>query len=278
MNYRHIFHAGNICDTVKHATLALVLDYLRAKAAPYFILDTHAGVGRYDLTDPRAQKTAEAQHGILRLWDSVALTTLPVFAPYNAALRKLNSKTCEVYPGSPLLAEYFLRPDDRMTACELHPEDAEELKRNTYIYPNIHTHARDGYEALKAFLPPPEKRGLVLIDPPYEQPDEYDRLATHFISAYHRWPQGIYMLWYPIKERPAIWRFHEQLTASGIGKILNAEFIYQEETRHDRLNGSGLIIINPPWQLDKKLNELFTALHLALNTEHQAITIKWLSL
>jgi 23S rRNA (adenine2030-N6)-methyltransferase len=270
MNYRHIYHAGNICDVVKHSVLSLMIQHLKAKPAPFCILDTHAGIGVYDLQDERANKTNEAQDGILKLLDADRLAGLESM---HEVLQKLNigwdgnsSAGFRYYPGSPLLAVHLLRPQDRLIACELHPEDAEELKRQLFPYKQAQTHHRDGYEALGAFLPPPEKRGLVLIDPPFEEADEFERLAKALKNAHARWPQGIFMAWYPIKERPAIWRFHEQLIASGMSKILAAEFMYQEDTDHERLNGSGLILINPPWQIDDRLKSLFAALHKSLKT------------
>ena len=137
-------------------------------------------------------------------------------------------------------------------------------------------HRRDGYEALGAFLPPAEKRGLVLIDPPFEEPNEFEKLAKALITSVARWPQGIFMAWYPIKERPAVWRFHESLIQAGLEKLLMAEFIYQPEVVHDRLNGSGLVVINPPWQLDDRLKLLFPAMHRLLGTSHQGDRINWL--
>jgi 23S rRNA (adenine2030-N6)-methyltransferase len=280
MNYRHIFHAGNICDIVKHAVLTLVLAHLRAKDKSFAVLDTHAGTGLYDLADPRALKTNEAAGGIKSL---LTAAPLPKLAPYYAILGKLNplwrgagAEGLRVYPGSPLLAFHMLRPQDRLVACELHPEDAEALRLAAPADKRMQIHRRDGYEALGAFLPPREKRGLVLIDPPYEQPDEFNAIVARVTAAWRRWPTGIYMIWYPIKERPAIWKFHEALAASGIKKILAAEFIYAPEIRADRLNGSGLILINPPWQLDVELNDLFPALHNALRTAHRESMVKWL--
>lgn len=280
MNYRHIFHAGNICDTVKHGVLTLAVAHLCGKESPFCVLDTHAGFGIYDLADPRAAKTGEAKDGILKLLDATRLTDLE---PYYAVLKKLNpdwdGKSAEgfrYYPGSPLLATHLLRPQDRLIACELHPEDADELKRQLFLYKQAQAHRRDGYEALGAFLPPAEKRGLVLIDPPFEEPDEFEKLATALKAAHTRWPQGIFMAWYPVKERPAVWRFHEALAASGMPKILTAEFIYREETAADRLNGSGLILINPPWQMDEKLRKLFPLLHAALATDYRGSEVRWL--
>ena len=280
MNYRHIFHAGNICDVVKHSVLTLVIEHLRGKEAPFCVLDTHAGIGVYDLHDPRAGKTKEAADGILKFLDAARVAELDA---YVAVLQKLNvewdaasSKGFRYYPGSPLLAQHRLRPQDRLVACELHPDDAAELKRQLFPFKQAQAHHRDGYEALGAFLPPAEKRGLVLIDPPFEEPNEFERLADALHAAYARWPQGIFMAWYPIKERPAIWRFHEKLMAGGLPKLLAAEFVYREETDHERLNGSGLILANPPWQMDDKLKHLFAALHNILETAHNGDNITWL--
>lgn len=281
MNYRHIYHAGNICDVVKHAVLALVIDRLKAKDTPFAVIDTHAGIGLYDLQDERAGKTSEAHDGILKLLDAPRIAGLE---SYYGSLQQLNpewngvsSDGCRYYPGSPVLTMLNLRATDRLVACELHPEDADQLKRQLFRFKRAQTHHRDGYQALGALLPPPEKRGLVLIDPPFEQTDEFARLAETVIAAQARWPTGIYMLWYPIKERPAIWRFHEQLIAAGIPKILAAEFIYRDESDAARLNGSGLILINPPWQLDAALKQLFCQLHQALQTPAQGVSVEWLT-
>jgi 23S rRNA (adenine2030-N6)-methyltransferase len=170
----------------------------------------------------------------------------------------------------------MLRQQDRLIACELHVEDFAQLKRQFRNDRHVQIHHRDGYEALGAFLPPEEKRGLVLIDPPYESIDEFSRLARAIIEAHKRWPQGIFMLWYPVKDRPALWQFHETLAASGIPKQLCAEFIYEEEVRTDRLNGCGFVFINPPWRLDEQLTHLFPALHQAMQTNHDGSIVKWL--
>jgi len=278
MNYRHIYHAGNRCDVVKHSVLTLILAHLRAKDKGFAVIDTHAGIGLYDLADARAVKTDEAALGIKSL---LSAPPLPALADYYDVLRKVNPlwngtgiENFRVYPGSPLLAFHMLRPQDRLVVCELHPEDAEALRIHSPNDARMQIHRRDGYEALMAFLPPPEKRGLVLIDPPYERGDEYDALVKRVHEAHARWPTGIYMLWYPVKDRPALWKFHDTLAATGISKILCAEFIYEEETRADRLNGSGLIIINPPWKLDEQLADLFPALHKAMNSAYAGVSIK----
>ncbi|MGE3624630.1 MAG: 23S rRNA (adenine(2030)-N(6))-methyltransferase RlmJ, partial [Bdellovibrionales bacterium] len=249
MNYRHVFHAGNICDVVKHAVLSLALGYLRNKDKGFFVLDTHSGTGLYDLADERARKTGEAAQGILKLLASPRLAGL---ADYYRVLDELNpagTGNLRFYPGSPAIARHLMRPQDRLVACELHEEDAAALRRYFRHDKQAQMHHRDGYEALNAFLPPPEKRGLALIDPPFEDPQEFARLAQALVGAHGRWPQGIYMAWYPVKERPAVWRFHEALGTSGIPGKLCAEFVYREEIRHDRLIGCGLFIVNAPWKL-----------------------------
>lgn len=271
MNYRHIFHAGNICDVAKHAVLGILISHLREKNKAFCVLDTHAGIGLYDLQETRAQKTNEARDGVYKLLNA---PPLPGLEDYYQLLKKLNAgESFRYYPGSPLLTQNMLRSQDRLIACELHKEDFKALQN---FVPQAQLHYKDGYDALRAFLPPEEKRGLVLIDPPYEEVNEFERLTSSVIEAYERWPQGIFMIWYPIKERPAIWRFHEALVASGIKKQLCAEFIYQQEVRGDRLNGGGHIIINPPWKLDEKLQALFPQLHQAMQTPHQGMDVKWL--
>ncbi len=281
MNYRHIFHAGNRCDVVKHSILTLLLRRLREKEKGFAVLDTHAGTGLYDLNDPRAQKTDEAALGIKSL---LSAEKIPALSDYYDVLRKLNPLWTgdgldgfRVYAGSPLFTFHMLRKQDREMVCELHPEDAEALRLLTPADKRLQIHSRDGYEALSAFLPPPEKRGLVLIDPPYEKPDEFETVFKRLAEAHRRWPTGIFMVWYPIKDRPAIWNFHEALAASGIPKILRADFVYDAETRTDFLSGSGMIVINPPWKLDEELRELFSSLHKAMKTNYAENTLCWLA-
>lgn len=276
MNYRHIYHAGNICDVVKHAVLVMLLERLREKETPFVVLDTHAGEGLYDLDHPFALKTAEADAGIDKLSEA---EPIPELAHYEAIKAVLNGgrRIGSLYPGSPLIISEMIRPADRLIACELHPEDCRKLRQTLSLQANVHIHQRDGYEALRALLPPTEKRGLVFIDPPFEVADEFTRLVEATRTVATRWPQGQLAIWYPIKERPAIWRFHEQLVALGLSKMLLAEFVYQEETRADRLNGCGFIFLNPPWQFDDKLTVVLPKIHAALQTPHQGVTIQWLT-
>ncbi len=280
MNYHHIFHAGNLCDVAKHVALTLALALLKNKDKGFAVLDTHAGVGLYDLDDPRAKKTGEADEGIKRLLETPAR---PEIADYFAVLKKMNPlwdgkgrEGFRVYPGSPLFIFHSLREQDRLIACELNPDEAEALRAHAPADARIQVHFRDGYEALSAFLPPPEKRGLVLIDPPYEKPDEFETLAKNIAKAYKKWPTGIYMIWYPVKDLPAIWKFCETLAGIGIPKILKAEFVYDEDARADRLTGSGLIVINPPWGFAEKLKTVFSLLHKAMQTNFQGNEVLWI--
>jgi 23S rRNA (adenine2030-N6)-methyltransferase len=276
MNYRHIFHAGNPADVMKHAVMALILEHLRVKPAPFCVLDTHAGIGRYDLTSEAAQKTLEHEDGIGRLFGAPA--PHPALTPYLDAVTAINPDgVLRAYPGSPRIARASLRSQDRLVLSELHPDDARALRREFRDDPQVAVHEIDAYVALKAHLPPKEKRGLVLIDPPFEQPDEFARMAEGLAAAHRRWPTGIYALWYPIKERAAVWRFQESVEKTGIAKILLAELTWHPEDTHLRLNGSGLLIVNPPWRLDETLKEALGALHAVLPTTGGGASVSWLT-
>jgi 23S rRNA (adenine2030-N6)-methyltransferase len=257
MNYRHIYHAGNFADVFKHALLAQLLKALQRKDAPFCYLDTHAGIGRYDLHHEAAQKTGEYRTGISRLWN---VTGLPAdFDDYLAAVRALNrGDHLRFYPGSPRIARHLLRPQDRMVLLEMHPEEAAMLRAEFHGDAQVAVHEQDGYAGLKGFLPPKEKRGLVLIDPPYEQKDDFDRIIAGLKVAHERWSGGTYAIWYPIKDRPTIDRFHRRLLATGIRKILLAELAIYPLDSAFRLNGSGMIVVNPPWQFMETVRPLLT--------------------
>jgi 23S rRNA (adenine2030-N6)-methyltransferase len=258
MNYRHAFHAGAFTDVVKHATLALVLEHLQAKAQPCCFLDTHAGIGRYDLWSEPAQRTGEYRAGILKAVRDPAAE----LAPYLAVVRAMNDGGPHVrwYPGSPGLAQALLRPHDRIVLCELHPEDARTLAASFAGDARVQVQESDGYLALKALLPPKERRGCVLIDPPFEVTDEFERIVRGLGHALRRWATGIYLVWYPIKHRGPVKAFHDALAASGIRRVLVAELLLRPDGDPDRLNGSGMIVVNPPWKLDESLARLLPAL------------------
>lgn len=251
MNYRHAFHAGNFGDCMKHALLVWLLDALQRKPAPVFVLDTHAGAGWYDLMDDPALRTGEARNGILRLMN----TSDPVLDRYLGVVRRLG-----LYPGSPALIRALLRADDRLACCELHPEDAAALRRRFTRDRQTAIHHRDAWEALRALLPPREKRALVLIDPPYEDPDEFTRLAAGLVTGHARVPTGVFAAWYPIKHRAPIRTFHAAMQASGVRDIVTAELLLREPLDPARLNGCGLLVVNPPYRFDTEAPPILEAL------------------
>lgn len=254
MNYRHAFHAGNFADVFKHAALTLILEALAVKDKPFAVIETHAGAGRYDLAGESAQKSAEWRDGIGRLWGERAPPAQ--LARYLELVRAANPAGAaqpRFYPGSPLIAHELLRADDRLVLCEIVLQEAEALARELGRDPRVMVRVQDGYAALKALLPPPERRGLVLIDPPYEKPQEFGQAIESLRAAHARWPTGIYALWYPQKEREPIGRMERTLIESGIRRVLRAELCVFPPDSAFRLNGSGMIVINPPWKLDESL-------------------------
>jgi len=272
MNYRHAFHAGNFADCMKHAVLVWLLRALARKDKPFFVLDTHAGIGQYDLGADPAQRTGEATGGILRLFAPpltapdggpaalnsgyAALDTRPAaLADYLAVVAQ-----CGLYPGSPAIIRALLRPGDRLAACELHPEDHAQLRRHFARDDQVSVHRRDGYEALTALLPPAERRGLVLIDPPYEAPDEYDRLVAGLLRAAQRFPSATLVAWYPVKHRAPVRAFHDAIRAAALRDVVTAELVLRAPLDPARLNGCGLLVVNPPYRFEAEIPPLLTAL------------------
>lgn len=255
MNYRHAYHAGNFADVQKHAVLALVIEHLKRKDSAFRYLDTHAGIGVYDLSSQQAEKTGEWLTGIGRI---LAEADPPEeLAPYLHAVEAVNPGGGVLhYPGSPAIVAALARPCDHLSLCELHPEDADSLRRRFRFDARVGVHHLDGYGALKSMLPVPERRGLVLIDPPFEVKDEFSLMLKGMNHALKRWPTGMYGLWYPIKARQPIDRFHADLVMLGLPKILVAEVMIDDGDAPDRLNGAGLVLINPPWKLDEALGRL----------------------
>ncbi|MEQ8268770.1 MAG: 23S rRNA (adenine(2030)-N(6))-methyltransferase RlmJ [Parvibaculum sp.] len=245
MNYRHAYHAGNFADVMKHAVFALVLDHLKRKEKPFFVLDTHAGTGETDLAGIEAGKTGEFREGIARIL--AAADPHPALAPYLAAL----PSPLGVYPGSPALAAKLTRPQDRLAFCELHPEDAAALARLFRRDARVKTHMIDGYTALKSMLPPKERRGVVLIDPPFEQRDEHDRLVAALNDAVARFATGTYILWYPVKDPSVSGAFLERLAEQGPPKTLCLE-LHIMAADPARMTGCGLVIVNPPYALTEQ--------------------------
>ncbi|RWH71468.1 23S rRNA (adenine(2030)-N(6))-methyltransferase RlmJ [Mesorhizobium sp.] len=266
MNYRHAYHAGNFADVVKHAVLARLVEYLKQKDKAFRVIDTHAGIGRYDLASVEAGKTGEWQGGIGRLTEAtLEPQAAALLQPYLEAVRAQNPEGgLKHYPGSPLIVRHLLRNQDRLTAIELHPEDAARLKSVFEGDFQARVIELDGWLALGAQLPPKEKRGLVLIDPPFEEEGEFSRLIEGLRKAHRRWPGGIYALWYPIKDRRAVTAFRAALKEAGIPKLLDVALEIRPGSDEPSLDGSGLVVVNPPYTLEGELKVLLPALHKVL--------------
>jgi 23S rRNA (adenine2030-N6)-methyltransferase len=258
MNYRHIYHAGNFADVLKHAVLALVIEHLKLKPQPFRVVDTHAGVGLYDLTSVEAQKTGEWRDGIGRILASdPPAPVAEILAPYLGTLRELNGgETLNSYPGSPLLARRLMRRGDRLVANEAHPQDAEALAALFAKDPAAKVMTIDGWAALKALLPPKERRGVVLIDPPFEEPGEFRRLLEGLSNAHRRFATGTVIIWYPVKDTRAVRAFQRDAAALGLPKLLSVELYVRPPHLEGELSGTGLLILNPPYTLEEKLARL----------------------
>lgn len=265
MNYRHIYHAGAFSDVVKHCVLLTLIDALKRKDKPFCVLDTHAGIGCYSLHSTETQKTREYQNGIQQLIS--ASEPMPaIINEYLAIVRKLNAANqLTIYPGSPWLALEALRPDDRLIACELHDDDVITLKEYLDHSDQIAIHHMNGYHAMKAFLPPIEARGLVLIDPPFELTSEFDDILDHLELALKHWRGGVYAIWYPIKDRYDVNNFYRGLRALNFPHLL-IEFSLTAIETETGLQSCGIAIINPPWKTQETLSDevlpyLANALH-----------------
>ena len=269
MNYNHAFHAGSFADVFKHAVLCLILQHLRGKDAAFRVIDTHAGAGVYDLTGPEASRGGEWKSGVAKLLEAkLPKDVAALLKPYLDVVGALNeSGRLTAYPGSPAFVRAWLRPQDRLIACELEPKAFAALKEAMQRDNRIKCLEMDGWTALKAYLPPKERRGLVLVDPPFERDEEFRRLADTFMEAHRKWPTGVYVLWYPIKGRAESDAFAKRLRRLSIPKILRAELIVSPLRDPTRLNGSGLILVNPPWTLEGELKTLLPALLRVLARE-----------
>jgi len=271
MNYRHAFHAGGFADVIKHIVLVRILAYLQDKPAAFRVIDTHAGAGVYDLTSDEARRGGEWLTGIARVMQArFSETTLPLLLPYLDIVRAFNPQAAlGTYPGSPLIARALLRPQDRLTACEVEPKARKHLidalRRDT----QARVVDLDGWVALPAFVPPKERRGLVMIDPSYEHKDEFERLATGFAEAFAKWPTGSYLLWYPVKSRRATDNLARHVAEvagadAAAGKCLRLEFSVAPQVTGAGLTSAGLLIVNPPWTLAGELKAILPELEKPL--------------
>lgn len=280
LNYRHAFHAGNHADALKHIVLLALCDALTAKPAACFALDTHAGRGLYDLNDAQAVLTGESSSGISRLQHG---DTPQIDRYLNAVHACRGGRASTAYPGSPWLLAHALRAQDQIACCELQPQEAAALKIGFAADPRVSVHLRDGYAALKALLPPRSgatkfARGMVLIDPPYEaQLMEFDLALAALREGLKRWPQGIFALWYPIKQRAALARFYRQAGTLPAKSAFVAELLVRNDDSPLRLNGSGMLLLNPPWGLDRALAPTLNALCARLSDNNRGnAQLHWL--
>jgi 23S rRNA (adenine2030-N6)-methyltransferase len=262
MNYRHEFHAGNFADVLKHAALTRALLYLRRKDKPFRVIDTHAGAGLYDLAGPEAARSNEARDGILRLLDeAVPGAAGELLAPYLEAVRAAGAP--QFYPGSPLIARAMMRQQDRAAFCELLPQAAHDLRRALGRDARVKAIEIDGYTGLKAYVPPAERRGLVLIDPPFERRDEYERAFDSLQAALRKWPGGTYMVWQPVKEPDVAEAFCRAIAAEA-PDCLRVDLQVEAPQPGRPLARTGLLIVNPPYVLEQELQILLPALTLLL--------------
>jgi 23S rRNA (adenine2030-N6)-methyltransferase len=278
LNYQHAFHAGNFADVHKHAVLARILIHLKEKPAAFRVIDTHAGAGRYDLRSPEATRGGEWQSGIGRLFERrLPDQTQTLLAPYLDSVQNLNrGGALRLYPGSPLIALALMRPQDRLIACELEPRAAAALK-GVLRDRRAKALALDGWTALGAYVPPKERRGVVLVDPSFEEAADFSRLASALAAAHRKWPTGIYMLWYPIKERDASDALARRLRKLAMPGVLRCEITLGPPRGGAGLVGSGLIVVNPPFKLAGELKILLPALADAFAAAGGASRIDWLA-
>jgi len=274
--YRHLFHAGNFADVFKHALLSRLLIALGEKEKPYCYLDTHAGIGLYDLAHKWAQKAREYENGIGRLWKRRDIP--PALVPYMEAVKAQNTgRALRFYPGSPLMAKRLVRPTDRIVLTELNKTDYAELKALFARDPQVGVHLLDGYQALKAFLPPKEKRGLVLIDSSFDRAREFERITEALGEAHARWPTGMYAIWYPLMAPGAMRNFELAVKKLGIRKILKLELTIAERDFDATIPGCGMLIVNPPWRFEDEARPMLRWLWEALSTRRGGgATVTWL--
>jgi 23S rRNA (adenine2030-N6)-methyltransferase len=274
MNYRHAYHAGNFADVLKHVVFVLAIEYLKRKEAPFRIIDTHAGRGRYLLDSVESEKTGEWRGGIGRLIgpdaEPLSADASRILAPYLDAVSACNGRRgLTVYPGSPLIARKLMRPQDRLIANELHPEDGASLRMLLRRVPAAKVMALDGWVAVRSLLPPPERRGIVLIDPPFEAEDEFARLAHGLADGLQRFASGAFIAWYPIKDPRRVRSLLDAVAGMG-AKALRIELMVRQSTGQDSLNGCGLVVCNPPYALQGQLEILMPELSRRMAMERAA--------
>jgi len=260
LSYRHAFHAGNFADVLKHSVLTLVLEYMTRKDKGFYYIDSHSGAGMYQLADEYAQKTGEYKDGIAKLIENDDLPE--AIQPYIDLVKILNENSIDdngeitLYPGSPGIARQFTRRQDSVHLFELHPTDIEHLKEYSQRWNKSHVKQSDGYQGVLGLVPPPNRRGVVLIDPPYELKEDYIKAVRTIVNAYKKFATGTYILWYPVVKRELVEQMQSAFTKSDVRNVLQVEYCQKADTQEYGMTGTGLFIVNPPWQLTKQLEEI----------------------
>ena len=278
LSYRHAFHAGNFADVLKHSVLTLVLDYMTRKEKGFHYIDSHSGAGMYQLEDEYAQKTGEYKEGIAKLINEANIPE--PLQPYIYLIKELNpsntnSETNDLtlYPGSPGIAKRFMRRQDSTHLFELHPTDIEHLNDFCYRWKKVFVKQSDGYQGVLGLVPPPSRRGVVLIDPPYELKEDYNKAVKTIIKAYAKFATGTYILWYPVVKRELVEQMRYTFSKSAVKNVLQVEFCLENDTDEYGMTGTGLFIVNPPWQLAAQLDEILPFMKSKLGTDNTHYTI-----
>lgn len=276
LSYRHAFHAGNFADVLKHSVLTLVLEYMTRKEKGFYYIDSHSGAGMYQLADEYAQKTGEYKDGIAKLIEQQDLPE--AIEPYIDLVKGLNREQDELslYPGSPGIARQFTRRQDSAHLFELHPTDIEHLKEYSQRWNKSHVKQSDGYQGVLGLVPPPNRRGVVLIDPPYELKEDYLKAVRTIVNAYKKFATGTYILWYPIVKRELVEQMQDAFVKSDVRNLLQVEYCQHADTQEYGMTGTGLFIVNPPWQLNSQLNEILPYLKTHLGSEESSYFVKQL--
>ncbi|WP_426357670.1 23S rRNA (adenine(2030)-N(6))-methyltransferase RlmJ [Pseudocolwellia sp. HL-MZ19] len=273
LSYRHAFHAGNFADVLKHAVLTNVLEYMTRKDKGYTYIDSHSGAGMYQLTEEYAQKTGEYKQGIAKLINNDEIPE--ALEEYIALIKSFNNaEKLELYPGSPAVAKEFSRRQDSAHLFELHSTDINHLTEFCERWSKSHVKQSDGYQGILSLLPPPSRRGVVLIDPPYELKEDYTKAVKTIVSAYKKFATGTYILWYPVVKRELIDKMRVQFIASDVKNALQVEFCMQKDTDAYGMTGTGLFVVNPPWQLTQQLEAIMPYLKDKLGDSQSSYSLE----
>jgi 23S rRNA (adenine2030-N6)-methyltransferase len=272
LSYRHAFHAGNFADVLKHSVLTLTLEYMVRKEKGFYYIDSHSGAGMYALAEEYAQKTGEYKDGIAKI---ITATDIPeALTPYVELIKSLNDPNeLSLYPGSPGIAKEFVRRQDSSHLFELHSTDIEHLTRFCQRWNKSHVKQSDGYQGVLSLLPPPSRRAVVLIDPPYELKEDYQKAVKTVIQAYKKFASGTYILWYPVVKRELVNKMVEDFSRSDVKNLLQVEYCQRPDSDEYGMTGTGLFIVNPPWQLTSQLESALPYLKATLGQQTSSYSL-----